>query len=243
MIRESGNDSELGRFSWHKLLGKNGHSIVICTAYQPCNMAVTRRRQNSEGVEVEELAVGPSTVVAQQYSILAEHDRLCHPRQAFMEDLRKNLLEWRQQGCDIILGGDFNESLREPNSALASLAEDFQLHDVYASLHGGSNAPATYNRGSRCILDYIFMTERLVSQVKESGYLAFGDCIASDHRGQFVDLDTTGFLGGTPDHIAKFQISPEIYGNSRSISPGSSCDRTYCICREQSSVGRLFGTN
>lgn len=69
-VCDKGSDiSQLGRWSWTRLSGKNGHSLCIISAYRP------------------NMPNGPFTVYAQQNAVFNSRGTPRCPRIAFLEDL------------------------------------------------------------------------------------------------------------------------------------------------------------
>ena len=58
-------------------------------------------------------ATGEMTVYQQHIRALLKQDNLREPRKALIEDLKDNIEEARAEGCEIILGADFNCTSQE----------------------------------------------------------------------------------------------------------------------------------
>ena len=89
-----------------------------------------------------------------------------------------------EKGCEIIIGGDFNEAFSEGSV----LREEFQdiglqhLNSVYDLSH-----VRTYKRG-RTQLDHIWISDSLIPNTTGFGILPFDYGLESDHRGLYVDI-------------------------------------------------------
>ena len=137
---------------------------------------------------------GSTTSASQQASILLRsNDPIKTPRAAFRRDLQKHIQQSQSAGHDIILTGDFNETLGQDLDGLTKVISACNLVDVMSARHP-ETLPVTYSRGRRC-LDYIFVSPRIVPAVTRCGYEAFGNRFASDHRALFVDFNTSALFG------------------------------------------------
>jgi hypothetical protein len=177
-FQQSGSDPHgLGRWSFIRLLGKDGKSVVIVTAYRVCRATIGK--------------TGTSTAFHQEWHLLRLNgDPHPDPRRSFITDLKTAIALWKSEGANVILGGDFNENLGETINGLAHLASTCQLTDAHAHFHGIEDEPPTYVRGNRR-LDYVFITEGVIPYVRACGIEPFFATIHSDHRGLFVDITAT----------------------------------------------------
>jgi exonuclease III len=120
-----------GRWSYHTLLGLNGRTFTVISAYQPIAMNHDNR--------------GSYTISAQQRCLLLQSkDQFDNPRKAFRRDLQLFLKSQTRQGADILLLGDFNERMGDDPNGMSSIAAQFQLVDIMAIRHPTLEAPATY---------------------------------------------------------------------------------------------------
>jgi endonuclease/exonuclease/phosphatase family metal-dependent hydrolase len=159
---ERGEDPEgLGRWTWHRLQGKQGRTLRVVTAYRPV--------LNREGLK---------SVWSQQRTYWLEKGVDCCPRRRFGEDLITAVKEWIEAGDQVILLMDVNEDVREGSLTL-ELAEA-GLTELITDKHG-HDWPPTFQLGSQPI-DGIFATEGL--RGCKSGYLQS----MSDHVGLWVDI-------------------------------------------------------
>jgi endonuclease/exonuclease/phosphatase family metal-dependent hydrolase len=65
----------------------------------------------------------------------------------------------------IILAGDFNESLDAGTSNMSKICQDIGLSDVFSIRHPDIPEPATYIRGSRRI-DYFLVSATVLASVE-----------------------------------------------------------------------------
>ena len=188
---KSWSRDRMGRWSAIRFSGSEGNYFTFIMAYQVCKTS----------------SKGTNTAAAQQRANIIEEsiqeDVLTRPspRQAFITDLRQFIQATQQAGDNIILCGDFNETMSESHSGMATLAEACGLVDIFNIRLGTSDSPPTYQRGKRR-LDYILMSPSLISAVRAAGYDPFGYRIVSDHRGYYVDLDVNILCGITPTKLA-----------------------------------------
>ena len=175
-----------GRWSSQVYQGQAGRKVAVISAYQP----ITKGGP-----------AGKITVAAQHTSLLLQSDdKVTNPRVAFRRDLTTWLKAYRTAGYEILLVGDFNEPLGIEPDGMSKIAGDFNLMDVMASRHS-SDPPATYARGSRR-LDYALASETVVQALSRAGYDPFNHCIATDHRGYYMDFHTDMLFGSDTQTLA-----------------------------------------
>jgi hypothetical protein len=85
--------TNLGRWAWIKIQGKEGCTIRIATAYRPWE------------------SQGASTVFHQQARGLSQKEDHRNPINTLMEDLAQAINEWKESGDHIIIGIDANEDV------------------------------------------------------------------------------------------------------------------------------------
>jgi hypothetical protein len=195
-VVESGQDSTgLGRWAWTKYQGKDGHAVRVVVAYH-CNRATTYA----------------GSVYNQQKAYFESKDDDRNPREAFWEDLVKELKPWvdspqaheqeegrepsaHQRGGDhVVVTMDMNEDVRD-HMAVRHLRQ-LGLKEIITHRHG-MDGPRTCNKGSTPI-DGIFVTAGLLDS--QCGYLA----VAHDHRRLWIDLDATRIFGAEADTSPRF---------------------------------------
>jgi hypothetical protein len=94
IVKRGKDPSGMGRWSWIRSAGKEGHYVRYITAYRPCESG------------------GAGSVFQQQVRALGKVDDFRHPRTALLEDLTSLIAEWKLEGDHIILGMDANEDVR-----------------------------------------------------------------------------------------------------------------------------------
>jgi hypothetical protein len=86
-----------GRWVSQTFQGVQGQSITMVSAYQ---------------VVTDVSRSGSNTTATEQYSLLVhDQDSMKAPRSAFRRDLKAFLLQCRSRGDELILVGDFNETM------------------------------------------------------------------------------------------------------------------------------------
>lgn len=127
--------------------------MVVITAYRVCDANIN--------------TIGASTAYHQQWHMLRNKGyENPKPRKQFVIDLELEIRKWQRTGADIILGGDFNETLGDTPEGIAQLVTRCSLTDLHTSNHGLAGEPSTYSRGSKR-LDYDFISPRVLSFLKK----------------------------------------------------------------------------
>ena len=71
----------------------------------------------------------------------------------------------------------------------------------------------TYIRGSK-VIDYVFVTEDLLSAIDSCGYHSFGEHFFSDHRAVYVNFNTKKLFGSLTNQLPHISMR-EIRSNQR----------------------------
>ena len=181
----SGKDpTHLGRWCWTRYQGANNSFLRIVSAYRPCANTT-----------------GQLSVYAQHKRYLLSQDDDRDPREAFLEDLQKEIRQWIATGDQIILCGDFNEDVLGAN--LTTYFEELGMHHLIFQRHDSSRAPPTYyNNTSGTAVDGVWSTIGL--EPLRGGYLEKDD-FPGDHRPIWFELSYTDAFGHTPPKIWKPQ--------------------------------------
>ena len=172
--------AQLGRWTWARFRGKGG--IVFCTVsmYQPCT--------NKNGEQ---------SVYAQHKSHLQTLNDDRDPRKAFMEDLKMELTEWIDQGDQIVVGGDMNESVF--HESITSLFDTFNMRNLIFDMHDPAHAPKSYFRTTEGrIVDGLWGTPGI--HVERCGYLEPGD-FPGNHSLMWADITYESALGHNPPFL------------------------------------------
>jgi hypothetical protein len=114
---------------------------------------------------------------------------LCNPRKRFFTDISKIIHDLHDANHAIILMLDANSVLTQDTFFRDSM-EKLHLHD----LHQSDPAPSTYIGSSNRRIDYIFGCQKVLTSLDQAGTLSYLDGPQSDHRGIFVDLNTSTLL-------------------------------------------------
>jgi hypothetical protein len=184
-IIATGKDpTNLGRFAWIRIQGKEGHTVHIITAYRPWE------------------SPGASTVFHQQARGLSQNNDHRHPIEAWMEDLTLAIQEGKDLGNHIIIGMDANEDV-----CYGTVHAQFQtlgLCEAILDKHHDKSPPATQNRNTkRQPIDGIWISACL--QISAGGYLPFGDACPSDHRMLWIEIQYSIAFGQRSPEIAKLR--------------------------------------
>ena len=191
-----------GRWVHLDLLGRDGRIVSVICAYQ---------------VVQEKGHHGDRTTYSQQVRLM----RLAgindpDPRKQFIRDLTALAASLRKKGNDIILMGDFNESIGDKPEEMASVMLAGGLTDTHCFRHGITNEKPTYARGTKRV-DYILVSRRLTEYIHRCGAEPFNLRIFSDHRGLFVDFSLPGFFDRAPNALAKLHTRDLIYDCPRHV--------------------------
>ncbi len=90
---------------------------MVVSAYRPCP---------------QQFDATANTVTAQQTRLLLQQGVTNpNPRQQFIEDLIKQVKEWRQQHKEVLIGMDANESLNDPHSKIQHIFKEMDLIDLH----------------------------------------------------------------------------------------------------------------
>ena len=87
-----------------------------------------------------------------------------HPRKLFIKDLLTLIKEAVNDDQDIILMGDFNETIGEDPRMMAQVLTAGRLTNIQANRHSNKTNIATYIRGKRQV-DYCFASPKLMDRV------------------------------------------------------------------------------
>jgi exonuclease III len=184
-ITSSYTDS-MGRWVSQTFKGRNGVNLTLISAYQ---------------VVTDSPRLGLTTASAQHRSVMIQmNHQECNLRKAFKSDLRKYLKDCLTRGDDILLTGDFNESIDEHYNGMSSIAAEFHLVDLMKT-RSTTKPPSTYARG-RLRLDYGLATKRVADSLVAAGYEAFNERFPTDHRAYYFDLNTEKLFGAPTQQLS-----------------------------------------
>lgn len=184
-VVKSTSRDRMGRWVSTQYQAKTKQKLTIIIAYQVCQRQITGHNtaanQQIHTIIEESVAQGIST-------------RL-NPRQSFIQDLANFVRQRQEEGDFILLVGDFNETIDQPQSGIAHLANTCGLTDLFGNKLGNTQIPSTYKRGNRR-LDFALITPTILPAVRNAGYDPFDyRGISSDHRGLYIDIALETILG------------------------------------------------
>jgi len=157
----------------------------------------------------------------QQELLLKKYGRKQSPQDEVLSDLGKFITKKRDEGNEILICIDANESMEDKNSKIKEFANKHGLFDIAGDRHT-VQIPATFERvnTSRRINFFLCTGEVFIN------VLAYGmapgryDKILGDHRAQYVDINTNELL-----QLNSHDISSPSGRKLRSTDP--KCTKTY----------------
>ena len=181
IVETSQDPSGLGRWTSILISGKRGTKTRFISAYRPTS------------------GTSPGSVNMQHHLHLYQSQGdTTSPRKKFIDDLTDQIKKWKDQGEQIVLGGDMNTGDKGSPQAMqrfwAPFLEATGLVDVHQKHLSQSWLPPTCERGSVQI-DYIFSSPGL--RIYRAGFLPFGK-YPGDHRAIWVEFMTEDILGINP---------------------------------------------
>ena len=180
----------MGRWTYTTMKRKHQSPITVISVYQ-----VNIRPTNDIGI----------TAWHQQRINLNKNGKShLHPRQAFIQDLTKQVKDFQLMNHDIILGGDFNETAEKPRSGLLKLMLDTGLLDPWTHRFRTHPSFNTYRRGSQRI-DTILCSPSVLPMIRSISYSPFNWFTNSDHRAMIIDFHSTNMFQ-EPDDITQLSV-------------------------------------
>ena len=162
----------LGRWVWQEF-GQSNRVIRIYTLYRV-----------NDG---SEFASGENTAWSQQKRLLLDNGIQINPRKMVLTTLLDEVKRVMKDGINIIIGGDFNESINSPES-MSTMFQDAGLYNVFQNRLDTDDIPRTHARGSKAV-DHIWVSKYVLDNIIYAGIAPFGHTYKSDHRGMHLDLD------------------------------------------------------
>ena len=196
MVMETGRDGrKLGRWCWIKV-GTPTLSTYIVTAYVPCDGA----NKNSAG----------ERVIDQHRRVLEASGELRKPNDVFHEELVEQILDWKTEGSNVVLCGDFNENVYTDKLAQRLAEPDIGITEQVLKA-SGIKIPSTHERGSRplCAIYATGQVESVAATVLKR-YVGLGD-----HRVLMVDLKSSSITGDRHPRIVSPAARMMNSGNKR----------------------------
>ena len=172
--------SGLGRWVWTRYKGRNNLIFRVVTGYRP----------------VADGGDGTYTVFSQQEAVLKCKNDDRTPREAFLEDLKTELIEWNEQNELILLYLDINENLR--SRKIRDYMESVGLVDVHQRHHPDLPMTETCIKNlSSYPIDGIWCSPAI--EVTACGYAGYGEEVTnSDHRSLWVDITKASVFNYIP---------------------------------------------
>ena len=112
--------------------------------------------------------------------------------------------QFQLSGQDILLTGDFNESICQDPDDMRKVMDECQLVDIMKYQHPGQQLPNTYAQG-HCYLDYALATAKVAEAVQYAGYEPFNLHFPTDHRPYFIDISIPILFGFQLQPLAKYE--------------------------------------
>ena len=116
------------------------------------------------------------------------------PRTQIITDLSRFIDERRNEGSEIILMADANESITDESLKWKEFVLSNSLHDVHSTLL--QELPLPTRIGSKKRLDFIVATKGILNYAHAAGYRALHEAIVADHIMLWADFDLKRFFGG-----------------------------------------------
>ena len=172
--------TDLGRWTWTLLRGRQGIQTRIISAYRPV------RSLDDEAL----------TVYAQQELYFRLHEGWRDPRSAFFEDLDAEIARWSLEGDQIILGFDANQDTRSPD--IQAWRTKWHMYEPLTKHHGPNNIATCRSNSSQTPIDTVWMTLGL--DCTRCGMTGFGelDLGSADHRLLWMDVSLDSVFGMRP---------------------------------------------
>ena len=181
IIEQGEDERKLGRWRWIIVRGKEQKKTIIIGAYKTGASWVTTQNQ----------------AIALQNKENPEDRIMTDPTILWIEDLRKLISTKQNEGCKVILTGDFNENVENPKSGICKLCNDLGIREVITEKYGA--APNTHERGTD-LIEGVFMSEGM--NIVKGGYTSFDES-PSDHRWLFIDIDESEIVGESMEARAR----------------------------------------
>ena len=80
-----------------------------------------------------------------------------------------------------------NEEFSSFKGSITKLYRECKLYDVFSQRFKNVKLPNTHIKGSKRI-EYILCSFNILKVINQSGMIAFGELVTSDHRGLYIDI-------------------------------------------------------
>lgn len=179
---------QLGRWTYVHLHRADHRILTVISIYQVCHTPTNR--------------LGGTAWHQQRRALDQQQRQTEHPRDAFIHDLKHFITTLQQKDHDIIVGGDWNETLNSPNSKVMKLCTEHGLVDPWLHLHPNQADFATHERGSHRI-DSVLISQSLLPMVESISYSPVGMIQNNDHRTILLQMSMTKVFGKTSISLTK----------------------------------------
>lgn len=183
-VVDTGVDArQLGRYSWTKFQGRNGHVAWIITLYVPCKATHSS---------------GDLTVMNQHRRYFEAQGIMRCPRELLLEDIRTDLLQaWRAAGEQLIVFVDANENVINGPFHDMFVSPALQLREAVMHRHPDPRwqHTATYSKGDsrgKWPIDGVYVTPDL--SFDAASRLQFMPHLG-DHRFAVLDIKSDALVG------------------------------------------------
>jgi hypothetical protein len=105
------------------------------------------------------------------------------------------------EGHELLLVGDFIESIGSEIDGISKMVADMNLIDLMKFCHTTQQSLATYSRG-KSRLDYGLATQRIAYAMTKCGYEPFNSRFPTDHRAYYFDFSTDQLFGSETQILA-----------------------------------------
>ena len=164
----------MGRWSYVHLRRKRHAPVTIITIYQ-----VNQNPTNT---------IGNTAWHQQRHALDSKGQHNTHPRTAFINDLIDFVQKLQSNHHEIIIGGDFNDTIHRRNSGILKLIMQTGLIDIWNHRYPNHPTFPTYARGTERI-DTALCTTNLLNHIQTIGYSPYQWLTNSDHRALLIEFD------------------------------------------------------
>ena len=139
---------------------------------------------------------GEGTIASQEITAMQEddHPNATKPRQAFMQDLEKSIVDQLRQDVTIIVGMDANSDIT--SAEIEKLCANTGLIQIACKKHPNLIPPRTYDRGNDRCMDIMLTSPPATDATTHTGYLPLYAMGPIDHRFPYLDLCHNAILRG-----------------------------------------------
>jgi len=173
---------KMGRWTYTLLKGTSDLTLLLITGYRTGNR--TSR-------------CGDKTAWSQQMTMLLKEGRSQKPHDAFIQDLRKWIRQYRKPGMEIMLNLDANEQWSD-TSEIFKFARDLNLRSINEEYKISATHPNIANIDRSTTIDYWLCSSNVLEYIEYASSSPFDLETLGDHRGILVDLNIGSLLGAPP---------------------------------------------